>query len=111
MPALLNRDTLDSTNAPLNSGQSYVGQWLPTNGFAQVACEWASAGGATLTVTVEESLDGGVTVHRSTSAGAAGANGPAVPVNVPVAAPHCRMKVVVSVANATTLAASMKATG
>jgi len=34
-----------------------------------------------------------------------------VPVNVPVAAPYCRMKVAVSVANATTLKASMKATG
>ena len=40
----------------------------------------------------------GTTADRSTSAGAAGVNGPAVPVNVPVAAPYCRMKVAVSVA-------------
>ena len=113
MPALLNRDVLDQTNAPLNSGQNYTGPWLPTNGFSQVACEWFSVGGGTqvVTVTVEESLDGGVTADRSTSAGAAGVAGPAVPVNVPVAAPHCRLKVAVSVANATTLKASMKATG
>jgi hypothetical protein len=110
MPALLNRDTLDQTLAPLNTGQSYTGPWLPTNGFAQVACEWISVGGATLTVTVEESLDG-TTADRSTSAGTAGANGPAAPVNVPVAAPFCRLKVAVSVANATTLRACMKATG
>ncbi len=106
MPALLNRDVLDHTLAPLNTGQSYTGPWIPTSGFTQVACEW----GATLTVTVEESLDG-TTADRSTSAGAAGPGGPAVPVNVPVAAPFCRMKVAVSVANATTLKASMKATG
>lgn len=111
MPSFLNRDVLDTTNTPLNVGQNYTGQWIQTSGFAQVACEWVSAGGATVTVTVEESLDGGVTVDRSTTAGTAGANGPAVPVTVPVAAPHCRLKVAVSVANATTLKASMKATG
>jgi hypothetical protein len=110
MPAFLNRDVLDHTLAPLNTGQSYTGPWIPTSGFSQVACEWVSAGGATLTVSVDESLDG-VTQDRTTSAGAAGANGPATPVNVPVAAPYCRLRVAVTVANATTLKASMKATG
>lgn len=112
MPALLNRDTLDQTLAALNAGQNYTGPWIPTSGFSQVACGWVSTGGGTqvVTVTVEESLDG-TTADRSTSAGAAGVSGPAVPVQVPVAAPFCRLKVAVSVANTTTLKASMKATG
>ena len=111
VPALLNRDPLDSTNAPLNIAQSYTGPWLPTYGFSQVACMWASVGGATVTVTVEESLDGGVTADRSTSAGTAGANGPALPTKVDVVCPFVRMKVAVSVANATTLKAAMHAMG
>ena len=106
----LHKDVLDTTLAPLNSGQSYTGPWLPTDGFSQVACEWVSAGGATVTVSVDESLDG-VTQDRTTSAGAAGASGPATPTLVTVAAPFCRLRVAVTVANATTLKASMKATG
>jgi hypothetical protein len=110
MPSIPNRDTIDQTFANLTLAASYVGPWLRREGFNQVACEWVSTGGATLTVTVEESLDG-VTADRSTSAGAAGAAGPAAPVNVPVAAPWVRMKIVDSVAGTATLRAAMSATG
>lgn len=110
MPAVPNRDTLDQTFANLTLAANYTGPWISRQGFNQVACEWVSTGGATLTVTVEESLDG-TTADRSTSAGAAGASGPAVPVQVPVVAPWVRMKIVDSVAGTATLKAVMAATG
>lgn len=101
---------LDSTNTPLNTGQSYTGPWIPTKGFSKVACGWVSAGGATITVSVDESFDG-TTQDRSTSAGTAGASGPATPTVVQLCAPFVRLRAAVSVANATTLKVNMLAVG
>lgn len=112
MPALLNRDILDQTFAGLGLAAVYTGPWIRTDGFSQVAIEWVSTGGATITAAVEESFDGvSATADRTTAAGAAGANGPAVPTQVPISLPFCRMKLTDSVAAAATLKASMKATG
>src|SRR5919199_5438764 len=110
MPGPLRGAILDQTLVALANGATYTGPWIPTDGFSQVACGWVTTGGGTQvgTTTVEESFDG-TNVHRTTSAGAAGINGPTSPLRVPVVAPFCRMKVAVTVANTTTLSTSMKA--
>jgi hypothetical protein len=101
---------LDRNIANVNNGSSYTGPWIKVEGFSEVSVEWISAGGATITPSVDESFDG-VTQDRTTAAGAAGANGPAVPTVVPVSAPYVRMRLAVTVANTTTFRASLMAVG
>ncbi len=110
MPVSIFNGSLDSTAAPLNNPGTYTGPWVSTEGLANASVGWISAGGATITATIEESFDG-VTADRSTSAGAAAANGPATPTVVTLVAPWMRMKLVVSVANATTLRAYLRGRG
>jgi len=107
------RGQLDATLVNLTTAlntRTYTGPWVRVEGFAQVACGWVSVGGATITATVEESFDG-TTADRSTSAGAAAANGPAVPTVVTLVGQWCRMKLVGSVADTTTMKANMNAVG
>jgi len=96
--------------ANVNNGSSYTGPWVKVEGFSKVAVEWVSAGGATITPNVDESFDG-TTQDRTSAGGAAGANGPAVPTIVQLAAPFVRMRLAVTVANTTTFKASMIAVG
>src|SRR6266516_4874291 len=111
MAAIPQLGLLDETQANLTTaanGRTYTGPWIRTEGVTKVACRWVSTGGATITVTVEESLDG-ATADVSTSAGAAGASGPAAPTVVQVAAPWIRLKAVGSVTDTATHRAAMMA--
>jgi hypothetical protein len=95
---------------PLDDGESYESPaWIPTDGVEQVVAQWFSAGGATVTATLRESNDG-VNEDSSQTLGTAGATGPASPTVVRVRTAFVKLRVVVSVANATTLRAGLKAT-
>jgi hypothetical protein len=78
-------------------------------GIEQGVAHWASAGDATITVTLRESIDG-VNEDSNQSLGTAGAQGPAAPTVVRVRTPFVKLRAAVSVANATTLRGSLKAT-
>jgi hypothetical protein len=106
----LQQGVLDVTTTNLGLAATYTGPWVPVEGFSKVAVRWFSTGGATITATVEESIDGS-NADFSQSAGAAGAAGPAAPVVVQTAARFVRMKLVDSVAATTALRASLAAVG
>ena len=102
-------DVLDMSLAAIGLAGNYTGPWIPTDGIEQVVGHWFSAGGATITATIDESIDG-TTADSSQSLGAAGAAGPTTPVVVRVRTPYIRVKFVDSVAAATTFRGCLKAT-
>jgi hypothetical protein len=103
--------TLDTTLQALNSGQQYESPgWILADGIEQVVAHWFTAGGGTqvVTATLRESIDG-VSEDSTQALGPAAAQGPASPNLVRVRTPWIKFRVAVSVANATTLRACLKA--